>query len=70
MASNSGLWFAKIFPVSICDSNVSAVVLGGNAGLDTHRKSTELQSTMRLFQSLDLKQNHHTPRLPLSLILW
>ena len=32
--------------------------------LDTHKKSAALQSSMRLFQSLDLKQSpYRSPRL-------
>ena len=42
MTSGSGLWFDKVFPVSIYDSNASAVVLGRNAGLFLFRYTQEI----------------------------
>ena len=66
MTSNSRLWLAKIFPVSICDSNASAVVLGGNAGLFLLRYTQEINwiTEHNAFVSVSgSKKNHRTGHL-------
>ena len=61
-----------IFPVSICDSNVPAVVFVETQVyfcLHTHRKSAALQSSMRLFPAFvsvsgsETKSPYRSPRL-------
>ena len=59
----------KTFSVSICDSNVSAVVLGGNAGLFLFTYTDEISriaehNAFILVSGSETKSTYRSPRLP------
>ena len=69
MTFNSHLWFAKLFPVSTCDSNASAAVLGGSIGLFLLRYTQEINQITEhnAFVSAsgsEIKSPYRSPRLP------